>query len=78
MDFEEKSPKHCEERYKTVLRRRKTAVDNKRAYGSKRMHVEFEEQLNNICVLDDSIEPEIQMSSSKSIKKEQHETRTKI
>lgn len=73
LEFEEKTPKQCEERYKTVLRRKKLAVENNRASGSKRIHVNYEEELNKICFLDDSIEPEIQMSSSKCIKAEKCE-----
>lgn len=69
----EKTPKQCEERYKTVLRRKKTAVDNNSASGSKRKKIEFEDELNRICLLDDSIEPGVQISSQKCFINEKSE-----
>ncbi|XP_059216877.1 uncharacterized protein LOC131996303 [Stomoxys calcitrans] len=68
-----KSAKQCEERYKTVLRRKKLAVENNNTSGSKRQKIDFEEELFQICNLDDSIEPEIQISSQKIIKREQRD-----
>ncbi|CAH1154409.1 unnamed protein product [Phaedon cochleariae] len=48
-----------ENRYKTVLKRKKSAVENNRRTGSSRMDIPFEEELNKISSLDDSIEPEV-------------------
>ncbi|XP_046806460.1 uncharacterized protein LOC111688225 [Lucilia cuprina] len=58
-EIPDKSAKQCEERYKTVLRRKNL-----------RKIIEFEAELTKICKLDDSIEPEVQMSSQQILKKE--------
>lgn len=72
-EVSEKTAKQCEERYKTVLRRKKVAIDNNHASGSKRKHIDFEDELTKICQMDDSIEPEIQISSQKCVKAEKSE-----
>lgn len=64
---EEISKKFCkvrtsvqvENRYKTILRRKKSAVENNSASGSSRQDVPFEEELHKIASTDDSIEPEV-------------------
>lgn len=64
---EEISQKFCkirtsiqvENRYKTVLRRKKSAVENNSASGSSRQEVPFEKELQKIASTDDSIEPEV-------------------
>ncbi|XP_075151767.1 uncharacterized protein LOC142225841 [Haematobia irritans] len=65
-----KTRKQCEERYKTVLKRKKIAIENNNTSGAKHQRVDFEEELENICSLDDSLEPEVQLSSQKYVKKE--------
>ncbi|XP_046805180.1 uncharacterized protein LOC124419486 [Lucilia cuprina] len=66
----DKTPKQCEERYKTILKRKKVAVENNKSSGSKRKSIDFEEELNKISSMDDSIEPEVQISSQKFLKVE--------
>lgn len=61
--------KQCEQRFKTVLKRKKTSVDNNKRSGAKRIKVEFEEELRKISNLDDSVDPDIQLSSQHCIKK---------
>ncbi|XP_077280547.1 uncharacterized protein LOC143907580 [Temnothorax americanus] len=64
---EEISQKFCkvrtsiqvENRYKTVLRRKKSAVENNSGSGNSRQDVPFEEELHKIASTDDSIEPEV-------------------
>ncbi|XP_075151879.1 uncharacterized protein LOC142225907 [Haematobia irritans] len=69
-DIPNKTAKQCQERYKTILRRKKSAVENNNTSGSQRQKVDFEEELMLINAIDDSIEPEIQISSQKCVKKE--------
>lgn len=49
----------CENRYKTVLKRKKAAVDNNSKSGNSREAIPFENELNKIASIDDSIEPEV-------------------
>lgn len=65
-----KSAKQCEERFKTVMKRKKTAVENNNASGSKRQNIDYEDELSKIASIDDSIEPEVQMSSQQCTNKE--------
>ncbi|KAF5278249.1 hypothetical protein FQR65_LT15738 [Abscondita terminalis] len=53
-----------ENRYKTVLKRKKVAVENNSKSGAARMDIPFESELGKIAALDDSIEPEILRSAS--------------
>ncbi|CAH1102965.1 unnamed protein product [Psylliodes chrysocephalus] len=53
-----------ENRYKTVLKRKKVAVENNIKTGSLRQIVPYEFELNKIGALDDSIEPEVLGSAS--------------
>lgn len=59
----------CQQRYKTILKRETASVDNNRTSGSKRKYVEFQEELVKIAALDDSIEPELLISSNKISRK---------
>lgn len=61
-----KTPLQIENRYKTVLKRKKKAVENNRKSGSSREEVPFEEELREIGKADDSIEPEV-LRSAKSV-----------
>lgn len=49
----------CESRYKTVLKRKTTAVTKNRRTGESPEPVEFESEIDKIKSLDDSVEPEI-------------------
>ncbi|KYN13630.1 hypothetical protein ALC57_14178 [Trachymyrmex cornetzi] len=62
-----KTPLQIENRYKTILKRKKKAVENNSKSGSSRETVPFEEELNKIAHSDDSIEPEV-LRSAKSVK----------
>lgn len=62
-----KTPLQIENRYKTVLKRKKKAVENNRKSGSSREEVPFEEELSEISKADDSIKPEV-LRSAKSVK----------
>jgi len=70
-----KTPLQIENRYKTVLKRKKKAVEDNHKSGSSRKEVQYEEELRQIAQ-DDSIEPEV-LRSAKSVKypkKSLHET----
>lgn len=59
-----KTALQAENRYKTVLKRKKSAVDNNRKSGAERMEIPYEKELNKIACIDDSIEPEIMGTAS--------------
>lgn len=69
-EFDDKTWKQCEDRYKTVMKRKRAAVNNNNTSGSKRQCTNFDEELEKIAKLDDSIEPAIQISSQAFIQKE--------
>ncbi|XP_053967810.1 uncharacterized protein LOC128869306 [Anastrepha ludens] len=69
-EFNGKSWKQCEKRYKTIMKRKKVAVGNSRTSGAKPQKLQFEEELEKICKIDDSIEPAVKISSQCMIKKE--------
>ncbi|XP_032675598.1 uncharacterized protein LOC116846178 [Odontomachus brunneus] len=54
----------CENRYKTIMRRKRLCDKNNSTSGSKRVKVSFENELKQIAAKDDSIEPEILQSAS--------------
>jgi len=58
-----KTALQIENRYKTVLKRKKKAVENNSRSGSSREEVPFEEELRKIAHSDDSIEPEVLRSA---------------
>ncbi|XP_018405475.1 PREDICTED: uncharacterized protein LOC108781859 [Cyphomyrmex costatus] len=62
-----KTPLQIENRYKTILKRKKKAVENNSKSGSSRETVPFEEELRKIAHADDSIEPEV-LRSARSVK----------
>ncbi|XP_011858505.1 PREDICTED: uncharacterized protein LOC105556053 [Vollenhovia emeryi] len=62
-----KTPIQIENRYKTILKRKKKAVENNSKSGSSREEVPFEEQLKKIARSDDSIEPEV-LRSARNVK----------
>lgn len=55
----EKTALQCENRYKTILKRKKKAIDNNRSTGAVRQNVQYEDELNKIKSIDDSVEPEV-------------------
>ncbi|XP_036141612.1 uncharacterized protein LOC105839029 [Monomorium pharaonis] len=62
-----KTPLQIENRYKTVLKRKKKAVENNSRSGSSREEIPFEKELHKIARADDSIEPEV-LRSARSVK----------
>lgn len=64
-----RTAKQCEDRYKTLIKRKKVAVENNHTSGAKRQRIEFAQELENIATIDDSIEPEVQMSSQAVVTK---------
>lgn len=59
-----KTPQHCENRYKTVIRRRKAASDNNNQSGASPCPVPSDDDIRKIESTDDSIEPEVQRDAS--------------
>lgn len=55
----------CENRYKTILKRKCTCEKNNSASGSKRVKVNFEDEIRKIATIDDSVDPEILQSANK-------------
>lgn len=53
-----------ENRYKTVMKRKKAAVVNNNRTGASRVSVPYETEVNRIAALDDSIEPEVLRSAN--------------
>lgn len=54
-----KTAVQCENRYKTVLKRKTISINNNGTSGNVREPIEFEEELNAIKAIDDSLQPEI-------------------
>lgn len=71
-----KTAVQVENRYKTLLKRKKKAIENNSKSGAARMEVPFEESLKKIAALDDSIEPETLRSANqvRMLKKPYSET----
>ncbi|KYQ56417.1 hypothetical protein ALC60_04657 [Trachymyrmex zeteki] len=65
----ERSAVQCENRYKTILKRKMQSGKSNQQSGAKRTRVEFEEELNKIKAIDDSLEPEILQGPGKIIEK---------
>lgn len=59
-----KTAVQAENRYKTILKRKKNAVDNNRKSGAERMEIPYEKELNKIACIDDSVEPEVMGTAS--------------
>lgn len=57
-----------ENRFKTVMKRKKQAIDNNQTTGASRINIPYEEELSKISALDDSIEPEVLRSSAGIVK----------
>lgn len=58
------TPVQVENRYKTILKRKKEAVENNSHTGESREEVPFEAELSKIAALDDSIQPEVLQSGN--------------
>ncbi|KAH7938115.1 hypothetical protein HPB49_020178 [Dermacentor silvarum] len=69
-----KTPEQCENRYKTVIRRRKAASDNNNRSGASPSPVPFDDEIRKIETIDDSIEPEVQRDASGVIFKDSPES----
>ncbi|KAL1489237.1 hypothetical protein ABEB36_014170 [Hypothenemus hampei] len=63
-----KIPYQCENRYKTIIKKMKKAIDNNKKTGTSKMEVEYEEELCKIVAKDDSILPEVLVGPGKVIK----------
>lgn len=70
----ERSAVQCENRYKTILKRKIQSLKNNQQSGAKRTRVEFEEELNKIKAIDDSLEPEVLQGPGKLIEKKKENT----
>ncbi|XP_024890293.1 uncharacterized protein LOC112466437 [Temnothorax curvispinosus] len=57
----------CENRYKTILRRKRVSDKNNSTSGSKRVKVSFENEIKQIASKDDSIEPKVLQSANKFV-----------
>ncbi|XP_024868671.1 uncharacterized protein LOC112452613 isoform X2 [Temnothorax curvispinosus] len=66
-----RSSTQCENRYKTILKRKMQSVRSNQQSGAKRTRVDFEEELNKIKAIDDSLEPEVMQGPGKIIEKQQ-------
>ena len=62
-----KTADQCENRYKTVMKRKKSSEKNNSTSGAKRMAISFENEIGKIAAIDDSLEPEILQSSNKIV-----------
>ncbi|XP_077549851.1 uncharacterized protein LOC144162970 [Haemaphysalis longicornis] len=69
-----KTPQQCENRYKTVIRRRKAASDNNNQSGASPCPVPFDDDIRKIESIDDSIEPEVQRDASGAVFKNSPES----
>lgn len=54
-----RSEVQCENRYKTILKRKKKATGNNHTSGASREIIEYENELSKISAIDDSVEPEV-------------------
>lgn len=54
----------CENKYKTILRRKRISDNNNSTSGSKRVKVSFENEIKRIAAKDDSVEPEVLQSAN--------------
>lgn len=66
----DKTAKQCEERYKTLLKRKKSklsSADNYNTAASKETQMDFEDKLTKIFTLDDSIKPEAEITCQNCI-----------
>ncbi|KAH7964343.1 hypothetical protein HPB51_017523 [Rhipicephalus microplus] len=59
-----KTPEQCENRYKTVIRRRKASSDHNKRSGASPTPVPFDDEVKKIESIDDSIEPEVERDAS--------------
>lgn len=70
----EKSPVQCENRYKTIMKRKKKAMTSNKKTGEPPKNVEYEEELQKIASLDDSVEPEVKAGIGRfEIKKQKYD-----
>ncbi|CAN8028511.1 unnamed protein product [Ixodes persulcatus] len=54
-----KTAEQCEARVRTVMKRKKKAIDNNRTSGATRRPVPFEQELEHIRSVDDSVQPQV-------------------
>ncbi|KYQ52285.1 hypothetical protein ALC60_08602 [Trachymyrmex zeteki] len=63
----QKTPIQCENRFKTIIRRKRICEKSNSTSGSKRVKVNFENEIKKIAAKDDSVEPEVLQNSSNII-----------
>ncbi|XP_031328682.1 uncharacterized protein LOC116182585 [Photinus pyralis] len=63
----QKTAGQCENRYKTVLKRKKNIIKTNRTSGESPKHNPYEEELSRIAAIDDSVEPPVRMGVGKCI-----------
>ena len=62
-----KTSVQCENRYKTIIKRKRACEKNNSSSGAKRMKINFEQEIQTIRAIDDSLEPEVLQSSNKTV-----------
>ncbi|KAK4873980.1 hypothetical protein RN001_013340 [Aquatica leii] len=60
-----RTPLQCENRLKTILKRKRVAVSNNSKSGNISKIVKFEDELKKIASLDDSVQPKVLRSANK-------------
>ena len=63
------SAAQVENPYKTIMKRKNAAVNKNKRSGASRIDVPYEEEINKIAAVDDSIEPDVMRSVSEVIEK---------
>ncbi|KAL1506446.1 hypothetical protein ABEB36_005812 [Hypothenemus hampei] len=69
-----KTALQCENRYKTIIKRKKKAIDNNKSTGRSRVEVPYESELSRIIAKDDSILPEILVGQNEMKKHKLYES----
>lgn len=69
-----KTSVQCDNRYKTIMKRKKKVDANNHTSGSSRQVIEYEDEIRKIAAIDDSIEPEVLRGPGKTIYKKPLET----
>ncbi|KAF5306256.1 hypothetical protein FQA39_LY08954 [Lamprigera yunnana] len=62
-----KTSLQCENRYKTIMKRKKITINHNNRTGESRRTDPYEKELSRIAAIDDSIEPPVRMGVGKSI-----------
>ncbi|KAH7984868.1 hypothetical protein HPB49_025669 [Dermacentor silvarum] len=68
-----KSREQCCTRYKTVLKRKKVAAVENNISGNSPTEVPYEDELDNIMWLEDSLEPEVVRDASRVVSRKTYQ-----